>query len=99
MEVILPDNGCNILISSTSFYNYSVNRKRRRTYQIYDGKAFMSSEFNSDIALDYSGTCLHTGDLIYKPEYKDFIFPFASIVAFIFVLGLVYHIIIKRLLP
>lgn len=99
MEVVLPDSGCNILTSDSTFYNYSVNHKRRRTYVIFNGVAHLSAESNLETGYTYTGTCLTTGDLIYKPEYKDFIFPFASMVSFIFVLGLVYHIIIKRLLP
>ena len=99
MDVQLPTSGCNIINSATSFYNYSPDSRTRDNYVIYDGKIFLQSSTYNQYGYTYSGTCLHTGDLVYKPEYKDFIMPFVAIVAFIFILSLVYKIIIKRLLP
>lgn len=92
MEVELPESGCNILTSDDTFYNYSVNRKRRRTYVIYEGKAFMSAEANNEAGYTYTGTCLSTGDLVYKPEYKEFIFPNVAIVIFFIICILVYKL-------
>lgn len=99
MDVVLPSTGCNILNSSTTFYNYSQDSRTRQTYIIFDGEAFLQSSTYNQNGYNYSGTCLTTGDLVYKPEYKDFIFPFCALISFIFILGLVYKIIIKRLLP
>lgn len=98
MEIELP-SGCNIINSASSFLNYTNNNRTRALYYIVDGQVFKSSETYSNVGFDYSGTCLSTGDLIYKPEYSDFWLPFTSIVAFVFILGLIYHIIIRRLLP
>lgn len=98
MNVELPDTGCNILISSTSFYNYSSDRRTRQTYYIYEGVPHLQSSTYNQYGYDYSGTCLNTGDLVFRPEVQVY-FP---ALAFIFVLILslvIYHIIIKRLLP
>lgn len=99
MEVILPESGCNILTSDNTFYNFSVNRKRRRTYVIFDGVAYLSSESNLESGYTYTGTCLTTGDLIYKPEYKEVLFPLFSFCVIIFIFCFIYHLMIKRLLP
>lgn len=98
MNVELPI-GCNVLNSSSSFYNYTNNNRTRSLYYIYDGQAIKSNETYNQYGYDYSGTCLSTGDLTYKPEYKEFLMPFTSILAFIFILWLVYRIFIRRLLP
>lgn len=98
MNVQLP-SGCNIINSATSFYNYTNNNRTRALYYIYDGQAIKSNETTNQYGYDYTGTCLATGDLIYKPEYKDFLLPLASVVMFCFILGLIYHIIVKRLMP
>lgn len=98
MDVSLPSSGCNILISSNSFYNYSNDRRTRQRYYIYDGVAKLESSTTSSYTYDYSGTCLHTGDLVYRPELKVY-FP---ILSFLLVFGItifIYHLIIKRLLP
>ena len=99
MNVQLPTSGCNIINSATSFYNYSSDGHTRDAYVIYDGKPLLQSSTYSQYGYSYTGTCLHTGDLVYKPEYKDFIMPFYGFLAFVFILWLVYRIIIKRLLP
>lgn len=99
MNVELPETGCNILISESSFYNYSFDSRTRQRYFIYDGQPHLQSSDYSQYGYTYNGTCLHTGDLIYKPEYKDFWMPLTSLLVFVFILGLIYHIIIKRLLP
>lgn len=99
MYVDLPSTGCNILNTNNTFYNYSQDRHTRQTWAIYDGKAFLSSVSTSSYGYEYSGTCLSTGDLVYKPEYKEVLFPFLAFLSFLFILGLVYKIIIKRLMP
>lgn len=98
MNVELPTTGCNILISSTSFYNYSPDRRTRQRYYIYDGVAHMESSTYSQYGYDYSGTCLDTGDLVYRPEIQVY-FPFLAFLIVLFALFLVYKVIIKRLLP
>lgn len=98
MDVQLPDTGCNILISSTSFYNYSSDRRTRKRYYIYDGTAYLESSSTSQYPYDYSGTCLTTGDLVYRPELQVY-FPFLSSILLVFVLFVLYRVIIKRLMP
>lgn len=98
MDVTLPDTGCNILISSNSFYNYSSDRRTRQRYYIYDGVAHLESSSNSTYGYDYTGTCLSTGDLVYKPELQVY-FPLASFCVICFLLIIIYRIIIKRLMP
>lgn len=98
MNVELPSTGCNILISNSSFYNYSSDRRTRQRYYIYDGVAHMESSSTSTYGYDYTGTCLNTGDLVYKPELKVY-FPLASFCVICFLLIMIYRIFIMRLLP
>lgn len=71
MDVELP-SGCNIINSSTSFYNYTNSNRTRTLYYIVDGKAFVSSSNTASTPYTYTGTCLTTGDLVYKPELEVF---------------------------
>lgn len=98
MDVQLPSTGCNILLSSTSFYNYSPDRRTRRRYYIFEDTAHLESESYSQYGYDYTGTCLHTGDLKYRPELQIY-FPFLAALILLFGLFVVYRVIIKRLLP
>lgn len=98
MEVELPSSGCNILNNATTFYNYNTNNTIRDTYVIYEGKAFKTSSTSNQYGYNYTGDCLSTGSLIYKPELQVY-FPLLSIFSFLFILFLIYNIIIKRLLP
>lgn len=98
MDVELPTTGCNILTSSTSFYNYSSDRHTRQRYYIYDGVAHLESSTYSQYGYDYTGTCLDTGDLVYRPEIQVY-FPFLAALMVLFALFLIYKVIIKRLLP
>lgn len=98
MNVELPSTGCNIINSSSSFYNYSPDSRTRNYYVIYDGKALLQSSIYNQYGYTYSGDCLTTGDLIYKPEL-DVYFPALAITAVVFLTYLIYNIIIKRLLP
>lgn len=98
MNVDLPTTGCNILISSSSFYNYSPDRRTRQRYYIYDGVAHLESSSTSTYGYDYTGTCLHTGDLVYKPEIQVY-FPLIQFCFICFIVVFCYKIIIKRLLP
>lgn len=94
MNVDLP-NGCNIINSATSFYNYTNNNRTRALYYIYEGKAFKANEITNNYGFDYTGTCLSTGSLIYKPELKIY-FP---VIAFIIICGaflLAYKIVLWR---
>lgn len=98
MNVELPSTGCNILNSSTTFYNYSSDRRTRQTYVIYDGEAHLISQSTSQYGYDYTGTCMSTGDLVYKPELKIY-FPFIASLIFVFSLYVVWRVIGRRLLP
>lgn len=97
MNVELPDTGCNILISSSSFYNYSTDLRTREQYYIYEGVARKQSSTYNQYGYTYTGDCLTTGDLVYKPELQVY-FPVINFCLFCVVLLLVYNIIIKRLL-
>lgn len=98
MNVDLPDTGCNILISSNSFYNYSPDSRTRERYYIYDGKAFLESSSYSQYGYTYSGDCLSDGSLVYKPEVQVY-FPILSFCLICFILIMIYRIFLKRLLP
>lgn len=98
MDVILPSTGCNIIASSTSFYNYSADNRTRATYVIYDGKALLQSSTTNQYGYSYSGDCLVTGDLKYKPELEVY-FPVISFCIILVLILLIYKIFIKRLLP
>ena len=95
MDVELPTTGCNIINSSTSFYNYSSDAKTRENYVIYEGKAILQSTTYNQYGYSYSGTCLHTGDLIYKPELQVY-FPLLSFTLISFTFYLAYKIILWR---
>lgn len=98
MDVVLPDSGCNILISNSSFYNYSADSRTREQYYIYDGVAHKQSSTYNQYGYTYTGDCLSTGDLVYKPEIQVF-FPVIQFSLVFVVLVLVYKIFLKRLLP
>lgn len=98
MNVELPSTGCNILISATSFYNYSSDSHTREQYYIYDGVAHLQSSNYSQYGYTYTGDCLSTGDLVYKPELQVY-FPVLQFILTCFILLIVYRVIIKRLLP
>lgn len=85
MNVELPNTGCNIINSSTSFYNYHSDGRTRDTYIIYDGRAILQSTSTSQYGYNYNGECLSTGDLVYKPEVKDFWMPHMAIGAFLII--------------
>lgn len=98
MDVALPSSGCNIINSSTTFYNYSSDSRTRESYVIYDGVAQLQSSTYNQYGYSYTGTCLHTGDLVYKPELKVY-FPILSFMLVCSILLFIYHVFIKRLLP
>lgn len=96
MIVQLPSTGCNILANDNTLYNYP-NNNLRYTYTLYDGQLFLRESGSSTYGYNYTGTCLSTGDVVYKPEY-DVVFQFFSffLVAFAFIL--LYLILFKRFL-
>lgn len=96
MDVVLPSTGCNIINSATTFYNYSEDLRTRDTYVIFDGKAIKQSSSTSQYGYSYSGECLVTGDLVYKPEYKEFIFPYISIITSCVLFYLAYRLIVHK---
>ena len=95
MNVELPTTGCNIINSSTSFYNYSSDSRTRENYVIYEGKAILQSSTYNQYGYSYTGTCLHTGDLVYKPELQIY-FPLLSFTLISFTFYLAYKIILWR---
>lgn len=97
MDVELPNDGCNIINSSSSFYNYTNNNRTRSLYYIYDGKAIKASESTNTQGYTYTGTCLVTGDLIYKPE-KQVEFQIWSFLIIILITVIIYKIMLERLL-
>lgn len=96
MDVELPSEGCNIINSATSFYNYRNNNRTRSLYYIYDGKARKASENTQQNAYIYTGECLVTGDLVYRPEYKEFIMPNVAILIFFMICLLVFRLLRGR---
>ena len=97
MNVELPTTGCNIINSSTSFYNYSSDNRTRENYVIYEGKALLQSSTYNQYGYSYTGTCLHTGDLIYKPELIVY-FPVISFCLIVFTFYLAIKVVLGRLL-
>lgn len=98
MDVVLPSTGCNIINSATSFYNYSPDSRTRETYFIYEGKALLQSTTTNQYGYTYTGDCLNTGDLIYKPEISVY-FPVIAFLICCSILLFIYNVFIKRLLP
>lgn len=96
MDVQLPDTGCNIINNATSFYNYSADGKTRDVYYIYEGVAHLQSSSYNQYGYTYSGTCLQTGDLIFRPEYKEFIFPLASIIISLLLFYFAYKLMLSH---
>lgn len=92
MNVEMPSTGCNIINNSTSFYNYSDDLRTRESYIIYDGKAILQSRTTSQYGYTYTGDCLSTGDLVYKPELKGVIFPVISIFSIYLIYRLVFRL-------
>ena len=95
MEVELPTYGCNIINSANTFYNYSTDGHTREYWIIYEGKALLQSSTYNQYGYTYTGTCLTTNDLIYKPELKIYmpIFSFMIVCAAIL---LAYKIVLWR---
>lgn len=91
MDVVLPSTGCNIINSATSFYNYSNDGRTRDTYVIYEGVAHLQSSNYNQYGYNYTGTCLSTGDLTYKPETKVY-FEALSIFLLFLCFGLVLYL-------
>lgn len=98
MNVELPSSGCNIINSSTSFYNYSSDAHTRESYVIYEGVAYLQSTQTNQYGYTYSGDCLNTGDLVYKPELQ-IEFSIYSVLIIVLLIVLIYRVMIKRLLP
>lgn len=98
MNVELPSTGCNIINSSTSFYNYSPDSRTRDNYVIYEGKAYLQSSSYSQYGYSYTGTCLVTGDLKYNRSVEVY-FPILAFMLVCSILLFIYHVFIKRLLP
>lgn len=92
MNVELPTEGCNIINSSTSFYNYSTDGRTRDTYIMYDGQAIKQSTSYNQYGYNYTGECLNTGDLIYRPEVKDFWMPHMAIGAFLLIAIMIFKL-------
>ena len=96
MYVDLPTTGCNILTSATSLYNYSADGRTRQTFVLLDGNIYKTAETYNQYGYTYTGTCLQTGDLVYKPEVKIYFEALAFVLCF--VIGvLLYSLIIRRL--
>lgn len=92
MDVELPTEGCNIISSSTSFYNYSTDGRTRDTYIIYDGQAIKQSTSYNQYGYSYTGECLNTGDLVYRPEVKDFWMPHMAIGVFLIIAIMIFKL-------
>ncbi len=92
MEIELPNEGCNV-ITSTGFTNY--NGSIRRNYIIFGARAFLTSENTSSVGQNYTGECISTGDLVYKPELEVY-FNVLSIFIFLFILFVAFRLMLYR---
>ena len=97
MNVELPTTGCNIINSATSFYNYSSDSKTRESYIIYEGKALLQSSTYNQYGYTYTGTCLNTGDLVFKPELRVY-FPVTAFIVIMIITLIIYKVILERFL-
>ena len=95
MNVELPNTGCNIINTNTTFYNYSTDGRTRETYVIYEGKALLQATNTNQYGYNYTGTCLNTGDLVYKPEIQIY-FPFIASIIIMTAILLAYKIVLWR---
>lgn len=95
MNVELPNTGCNIINSATTFYNYSSDGRTRDTYVIYDGIAKKQASTYNQYGYTYTGDCLSTGDLVYKPELKIY-FPVISFIIISAAILLAYKAVLWR---
>lgn len=91
MNVELPNTGCNILYSADTIYNYSDNNHTRSEYSIYSGEIFLRNTSTSTYGYNVTGTCLNTGDLVYKPEVKVY-FEIISVIIFYLIVRLVFRL-------
>lgn len=85
MYIELPSTGCNVIQNATTFYNYSPDSRTRQTWVIYDGQAIKQAETYSQYGYTYTGDCLTTGDLQYKPEVRVY-FEHMAIIDFLLIL-------------
>lgn len=95
MNVELPDTGCNIINSSTSFYNYSPDATTRETYIIYEGRAIKQSSTYNQFGYTYSGDCLTTGDLVYNPQSEVY-FTHLAVFCLVSVFGIAAQLFFRR---
>lgn len=66
MNVELPEQGCNYFSNSTQFTNY--NNNSARTYIINEGvPVLIRTQTYTNVPS--GANCLHTGDIVYKPEF------------------------------
>lgn len=96
MNVELPTTGCNVINSATSFYNYSPDAQTRSLYYVYEGQALLANTQTSQYAYTYTGDCLSTGDLVYKPELKVW-FPIVSAIILFFICKTIFRLFRGRL--
>lgn len=68
MNVQLPETGCNIITDSDAFVNYSPDSRTRTSYIIYEGVAKKQQSTYNQYGYSYTGDCLVTGDLVYRPQ-------------------------------
>lgn len=95
MNVDLPTTGCNIINSSSSFYNYSNDNHTRTNYILYDGKAIKQSVSTSTYPYTVTGDCLTTGDLVYKPELSV-IFQTISLCLALFIFVVISKVLLRK---
>ena len=96
MDVELPSTGCNISNSSGYIDNY-YNGIRTR-YLLNENKAvkvYQTSYTGSNPTQYY--TCLHTGDIIYKPELSIYFQVIAGGMIFL-ATAVIFHIIFERII-
>lgn len=84
MIIEIPSGGCFYATSSSSF-NHVVGSQRTYYYLPNDSGQLVKGQTTSSYNLPNNVYCLESGDLIYKPEVSDVVFPLVSILIFVIV--------------
>lgn len=94
MDISLPTNGCNIS-QSNGYIDHYYNGTRTR-YLINENQLVRT--YTQTYTSQPTGyTCLHTGDIIYKPELSIY-FPVIAGGLILIATAIIFKIIIGRLL-
>lgn len=69
----------------------------RYYYKLIDGQMLLFQDYGTNNFTKPTGIkCLQTGDLVYKPEYKEFFFPICSVFVCLFIFWLAYRLMLHK---